>query len=85
LKKEIGKAEKSRLERLTAQDQATVGRMKRLPSVTLKRGRCLSSKLLQWSSLSRPRTRRFFSKNRRYPDAVLAKNDEIASKTLNKR
>jgi hypothetical protein len=78
LEEKIGKAEKSRLERLTAQDQATVGRMKLFTERYAQARSVPEFKAIAMESLQDPVLGDFLAKTGVTPDAVLQKIDEIA-------
>jgi hypothetical protein len=78
LEEKIGKAEKSRLERLTAQDQATVGRMKLFTERYAQARSVPEFKAIAMESLQDPVLGDFLVKTGVTPDAVLQKIDEIA-------
>jgi hypothetical protein len=78
LEEKIGKAEKSRLERLTAQDQATVGRMKLFTERYAQARSVPEFKAIAMESFQDPVLGDFLAKTGVTPDAVLQKIDEIA-------
>jgi hypothetical protein len=78
LEEKIGKAEKSRLERLTAQDQATVGRMKLFTDRYAQARSVPEFKSIAMESLQDPVLGPFLTRTGVTPDAVSQKIDEVA-------